>query len=203
VASSPADQAEKRRGVAGLILAYKIAGAAADQMMSLDEVCAITRRAQDNIRSMGVATSPCILPQVGKPTFTIGEGEIEIGMGIHGEPGIEVRPMMTADEVMNLLVEKIAAEFPLGQGDQVVLMVNGLGATPLEELYICYRALHRQLLDRGVKLTPPMIGEYTTSMEMSGLSISMMKVDPQLLELYHYPVSTPFYTNANQSGVRI
>lgn len=198
VASAPADQAEKRRGVAGLILAYKIAGAAADKMMSLDEVVAVTAKAQANIRSMGVAVSPCILPQVGKPTFTIDENQIEIGMGIHGEPGIEVRPMMTADEVVELLTNKILAEFQLDSGDEVVAMVNGLGATPLEELYISYRKLHNMLSEKSVVMLPPMIGEYATSMEMAGLSVSIMKVDAQLKELYLHPASTPFFTNANQ-----
>lgn len=194
VASAPAAQADKRRGVAGLIFAYKIAGAAADRMLDLDGVCAATRKALDNIRSMGVATAPCILPQVGKPTFTIDEGQLEVGMGIHGEPGIEVRDMMTADETAELLAGKLLAELSLGAGDRAAVMVNGLGATPLEELYICYRRIHRLLSERGVALETPLVGEFATSMEMAGLSVSIMKLsDPQLLELYKHPASTPFF----------
>ncbi len=204
VASAPVGQAEKRRGVAGLILAYKIAGAAADRMMNLDEVCAVTRKAQANIRSMGVAVGPCILPQIGKPTFEIKEGEIEIGMGIHGEPGIEVRPMMTADEVADLLLEKLMAELPLTKGDRAAVLINGLGATPLEELYILYRRLHNSLTELGVTLCAPMIGEYATSMEMAGLSLSVIRLnDPELYDLYRHPANTPFFTNANQSGVTL
>jgi len=142
VASSPKESAEKRRGVAGMVYAFKIAGAAAEQMMSLEEVAAIAQKALDNTRSMGVALSPCIVPAVGKPTFSIQEDEIEIGMGIHGEPGIEVSKMMTADEIATVLYEKITSDMPLAAGDEVSVMVNGLGATPLEELLITYRKLH-------------------------------------------------------------
>lgn len=198
VASSPREQAGKRRGVAGMVYAFKIAGAAADQMMSLDEVTEVTQKALDNIRSMGVALSPCIVPQVGKPTFQIAEDEIEIGMGIHGEAGIEVRKMMTADEVANVLTETILKDMPLTQGDEVSVMVNGLGATPLEEQLIVYRKIHQILADKGVSIVMPHIGEFATSMEMSGLSLTMFKLDGQLKALLEYPASSPFYTNANK-----
>lgn len=198
VASSPVEQRGKRRGVAGMVYAFKIAGAAADKMMSLDEVAEVTQKALDNIRSMGVALSPCIVPQVGRHTFQIAEDEIEIGMGIHGEAGIEVRKMMTADEVADVLTETILKDMPLTQGDEVSVMINGLGATPLEEQLIVYRKIHQILAGKGVSVVMPHIGEFATSMEMAGLSLTIFKLDGQLRELLEYPASSPFYTNANK-----
>lgn len=198
VASAAKDQASKRRGVAGLVYAWKIAGAAADKMMSLEEVEKVTKKALGNIRSMGVALTPCIVPQAGKPTFSINDDEIEVGMGIHGEPGIEVRKMMTADEVVNVLLGKILEDMPLEAGDEVAVMINGLGGTPLEELYICYRAAFKELEKKGVKVYKPYIGEFATSMEMAGLSVTVMKLDSELKELLDYPASTPFFTNSNK-----
>lgn len=198
VASSPKERAEKRRGVAGMVYAFKIAGAAADKMMSLSEVAAITSKALDNIRSMGVALSPCIVPKVGKPTFSIADDEIEVGMGIHGEAGIEVKKMMTADEVAETLVTAILQDMPLQSGDEVSVMVNGLGGTPLEEQFIVYRRVHQMLADLGVTVIMPHIGEYATSMEMAGLSVTVFKLDAELKELLRAPGETPFYTNANK-----
>lgn len=198
VASSPKETAEKRRGVAGMVYAFKLAGAAAEKMMSLDEVASVAQKALDNIRTMGVALSPCVVPEVGKPTFSINSDEIEIGMGIHGEPGIEVRKMMSADEIAETVLNKILADMPLSRGDEVSVMVNGLGATPLEEQLVVYRKLHTLLSDRGVSIYMPHIGEFATSMEMAGLSITVLKLDDQLKELLRSPASTPFYTNANK-----
>lgn len=198
VASSPKETKEKRRGVAGMVYAFKIAGAAAERMMSLEQVAAMAEKALDNIRTMGVALSPCIVPQVGEPTFSIAADEIEIGMGIHGEPGIEVRKMMTADEVAELIVEKLTTDLPLTDGDQVSVMVNGLGATPLEEQFIVYRRVYALLKDMGVTVFMPHIGEYATSMEMAGLSVTFFKLDEELKELLAAPAKTPFYTNANK-----
>ena len=198
VASSPKENADKRRGVAGLIFGFMIAGAAADKMLSLDEVTAVTERALANIRTMGVAMSPCIVPRVGKPTFTIEDGQIEVGMGIHGEAGIEVRPMMTADEIAEVILTTIDADMPLVAGDEVSVMINGLGATPLEEQLIVYRAVHKTLADKGVSVVMPHIGEFATSMEMAGLSITVFKLDAELKELLLAPASTPFYTNSNK-----
>ena len=198
VSSSPPEAAEKRRGVAGIVFAYKIAGAAADKLLSLEEVTAIAQKALDNTRSMGVALSPCIVPEVGKPTFSINDDEIEIGMGIHGEPGIEVRKMISADEVAQIMVDKICADMPLKNGDEVSVMINGLGATPLEEQLVLYRKVHEILSGLGVKVFMPHIGEFATSMEMAGLSVSILKLDTQLKELLGAPACTPFYTNANK-----
>lgn len=198
VASSPKENASKRRGVAGLIFAYKIAGAAAAQMKSLDEVADLAERALGNIRSMGVALSPCIVPKVGEPSFSIAENEIEIGMGIHGEAGIEVREMMRADEIAELVLGKILEDMPLTEGDKISVMINGLGATPLEEQLIVYRSVHALLADNGVSVVMPHVGEFATSMEMAGLSVTVFKLDEQLEELLRAPATTPFYTNANK-----
>lgn len=198
VASSPAEKAEKRRGVAGMVYAFKIAGAAADRMMSLDEVEKVTLKALSNIRSMGVALSPCIVPRAGRPTFSIADDEIEIGMGIHGEAGIEVKKMMTADEIAETLVNTICKDMPLNSGDEVSVMVNGLGGTPLEEQFIVYRRVYRMLSGAGVSVVMPHIGEYATSMEMAGLSLTIFKLDQELKELLQAPAESPFYTNANK-----
>lgn len=198
VASSPKENADKRRGVAGMVYAFKVAGAAADRMMSLDEVAAVAEKALANIRTMGVALSPCIVPKVGKPTFTIADDEIEIGMGIHGEAGIEVKKMMTADEIAETLVSTIVKDMPLSNGDEVSVMVNGLGGTPMEEQLIVYRCVHQLLKDIGVTIVMPHIGEYATSMEMAGLSVTIFKLDAELKELLQAPAESPFYTNSNK-----
>lgn len=198
VASSPKENADKRRGVAGMVYAFKVAGAAADKMMILEEVAAVAEKALENIRTMGVALSPCIVPKVGKPTFTIAEDEIEVGMGIHGEAGIEVKKMMTADEIAETLVSTIVKDMPLADGDEVSVMVNGLGGTPMEEQLIVYRKVHQILSGMGVSVVMPHIGEYATSMEMAGLSVTIFKLDAQLKELLQAPAESPFYTNANK-----
>lgn len=198
VASAPAERVKKRRGVAGMVYAFKIAGAAADRRMSLEEVEEVTLRALGNIRSMGVALSPCIVPRAGKPTFSIADDEVEIGMGIHGEAGIEVKKIMTADEIAETLVNTICKDMPLNSGDEVSVMVNGLGGTPLEEQFIVYRRVYRMLSEAGVSVVMPHIGEYATSMEMAGLSLTIFKLDRELKELLQAPAESPFYTNANK-----
>lgn len=198
VASATATDADNRRGVAGIVYAYKIAGAAADEMKNLDEVADIAQKTLDNTRSMGVALSPCIIPEIGKPTFTINEEEIEIGMGIHGEAGIKVCKMMTADEIADVMLTKIALDMPLTRGDEVSIMVNGLGATPLEEQFILFRSIHHLLAKKGISIYMPHIGEFATSMEMSGVSVSVLKLDDKLKELLNAPAKTPFYTNLNR-----
>jgi dihydroxyacetone kinase-like protein len=198
VASSPKETAEKRRGVAGIVYAYKIAGAAAERMMNLEAVTAIAQKALDNTRTMGIALSPCIVPEVGKPTFSIKDDEIEIGMGIHGEPGIEVRKMMMADEIAQVMMDKILADMLLSTGDEVSVLVNGLGATPLEEQFILYRKIDMILKEKDISIYMPHIGEFATSMEMAGLSVSVIKLDKELKELLRAPAATPFYTNYNK-----
>lgn len=198
VASAPAAEADKRRGVAGIVYAYKIAGAAAEEGKSLDEVAAAAEKALANTRTMGVALSPCIVPEVGKPSFSIGDDEMEIGMGIHGEPGIEVSKKLTADETAELLYRKITADMPLEKGSEVSVMVNGLGATPLEELLIVYRKLALLLAEEEITVYMPHIGEFATSMEMAGLSVTILKLDEELKKWLSAPAATPFYTSYNK-----
>lgn len=197
VASAPKENADRRRGVAGMVYAFKAAGAAADQGKNLEEVAAAAQKALDHTRTMGVALSPCIVPEVGKPTFTIGENEIEIGMGIHGEPGIEVREMMTADEIADLILEKIFEDMPVASGAKVSVMVNDLGATPKEELLLVFRRVHQALREKGISILMPHIGEFATSMEMAGMSVTIIELDDELEALLRAPAITPFYTNAN------
>lgn len=185
---------EKRRGVAGLFYAYKIAGAAAYNDKNLQEVKSITEEALDNTRSMGVALSPCTIPEAGEPTFEIADDEMEIGMGIHGEPGIERTTLKHADEVTNTVIEKILADGPYDKGDEVSILVNSLGATPLEELYIIYNKVKDILKDKEIKVYNNYIGNYATSLEMSGMSISLMKLNPQLKTFLDAPAHSPFFT---------
>ncbi|GEM87975.1 dihydroxyacetone kinase subunit DhaK [Meiothermus granaticius] len=193
VASAPAERAETRRGVAGMVFAFKTAGAKADQGGSLDEVEAVAQRTLANTRTMGVALGPCILPTVGKPGFTLGEDEMELGMGIHGEPGVRRGKLETADQIAEQILATITADMPLNSGDRVAVMVNGLGATPLEELYILYRRVHQLLADQGVSIHRPFIGEFATSMEMPGASITLFKLDDELIPLLDHPAHTPFF----------
>jgi len=198
VASAPKAEKEKRRGVAGILYAYKCAGAAAAKGMTLDEVTAVAQNVCDNVRTMGFALSPCIVPEVGKPTFSVAEDEIEIGMGIHGEKGIDVQKMLTADEIADIAMERIFADLPLESGDEVSVLINGLGGTPAEEQYIVFRRVHQILTGKGIKVFMPHIGEYATSMEMAGLSVTVLKLDSEIKELLQYPADTPFYTNHNK-----
>ena len=198
VASAPASEAERRRGVAGMIYAFKIAGAKAENGGTLKEVADVTRKALKNIRTMGMALTSCIVPEVGKPTFSLADDEMEIGMGIHGEPGLEVRKMMTAAELADLLLSKILSDMPLVNGDEVSIMINGLGATPLEEELIVYKSVAELLQKRGVRVYMPHIGEYATSMEMAGISITLFKLDAELKGLLGQVARSPFYTNYNK-----
>lgn len=193
VASAPAERAETRRGVAGMVFAFKTAGAKADQGGSLDEVEAVAQKTLANTRTMGVALGPCILPTVGKPGFTLGEDEMELGMGIHGEPGVRRGKLETADQIAEQILTTITADMPLNPGDRVAVMVNGLGATPLEELYILYRRVHQLLAGQGVSIHRPFIGEFATSMEMPGASITLFKLDDELIPLLDHPAHTPFF----------
>lgn len=198
VASADYSNKDIRRGVAGMVYAFKIAGAKAQEGASLDEVVETVSKALDNIKTMGVALSPCIVPTVGKPTFQISEDKIEIGMGIHGEAGIEVKDMMRADEISELLFNKINDELKLQPKDRVSVMVNGLGATPLEELYIVYRKVAHLLKQKEVQIVMPHVGEFATSMEMAGLSLTVMKLDDELEKLLIEDARSPFYTNYNK-----
>lgn len=192
VASAPKGEEERRRGVAGLFFAYKTAGAAAEKMMNLQEVKSIAQKTVDNTRTMGVAISPCTVPEAGKPTFTIGDNEMEIGMGIHGEPGISREELKTIDEVVETILNRILDDMDYSNSD-VCILVNGLGATPKEELYLAYRKAHEILSKNNINIYRNYIGEYATSLEMAGMSISLLKVDDELKELIDFNAYTPFF----------
>ncbi|MCB0191505.1 MAG: dihydroxyacetone kinase subunit DhaK [Anaerolineae bacterium] len=194
VASAPPEEADRRRGVAGMIFAFKTAGAKADQGGSLDEVVAIAEKTLANTRTMGVALSPCTVPQAGKPTFTIGDDEMEIGMGIHGEPGMKREKLQTADEISERMTEAILADLQPNAGDRIAVMVNGLGATPPEELYVMFRKVHDIFTRKELTVYRAYVGEYATSMEMAGASFTFMKVDDELAALLDHPAHTPFFT---------
>lgn len=180
-----------RRGVGVTVLLEKIAGAAAEQGRDLDAVADVARRVNANGRSMGLALTSCTVPAVGKPTFEIGEGEMELGVGIHGEPGRERLPLAPASEIAELLLEPILADLPFNSGDPVLAFVNGLGGTPLIELYVLYNEVHKILGGHAIPVARSLVGNYITSLDMAGASITLLKVDDELLSLWDAPVSTP------------
>lgn len=193
IASAAPDEAHKRRGVAGILYAYKAAGAIAESGASLDEVTRIAQKAVNATRTIGVALSPCRVPTAGAPNFSIADDEIEMGMGIHGEPGIWRAKLKSADAIVDEMLERLLADRPIASGSRVSVLVNGLGATPLEELFILYRRTHQILVDRGIAIVQPLVGNYVTSMEMAGASISLQLLDAELEKLLLAPASCPFW----------
>lgn len=188
-----AGEPSRRRGVAGIFFAYKCAGAAAAQMLDLANVQRIAQKACNNIRTIGVGLSPCIVPRVGKPSFHIGEDEMEIGIGIHGESGIRRGEKQPANSIVDELMNNLLADFPLHAGDEVAVLINGLGATPLEELYLVYGRAYQTLKNAGINVFKTYVGEYATAMEMAGLSISLMRVDDELKQLLAHEANTPMF----------
>ncbi len=199
VASSPKGEEEKRRGVAGIFFVYKAAGAKAAELASLDEVKRVAEKAAANVRTMGVALSPNTVPEVGKPQFSLGENEMEIGMGIHGEPGIRRGPIRPADEIVDEMLGAILKDLPYRKGDEVAVLINGLGATPLEELYVLFKRVKEVLDDNGITIFHAYVGEYATSLEMAGASISLLKLDDELKSLVATSARTPFFEQATLS----
>lgn len=191
VASAPAGREAERRGIAGDFFVFKIAGAAADLGEPLARVEALAQKANANTLSMGVALSPCSLPQTGKPNFEIGDDEMEIGMGLHGEPGVRREKLASADAVAEELVAKILAELAPARGDRVAVLVNGLGATTHVELYILFNRVKQILDERGIGIHRSWVGEYATSLEMAGASVTLMKLDEELTALLDHPCRTP------------
>jgi dihydroxyacetone kinase-like protein len=180
-----------RRGVGVTVLLEKIAGAAAEQGRDLDEVARIARTVNAHGRSMGLALTSCTVPAAGRPTFDLGEDEMELGVGIHGEPGRERLPLAPAREIAALLVEPILADLPFAKGEPVIAFVNGLGGTPLIELYVMYNEVQKILDGRGVPVARSLVGSYITSLDMAGVSITLLRVDDELLSLWDAPVNTP------------
>ncbi|MGA0613924.1 dihydroxyacetone kinase subunit DhaK [Paracoccus sp. KR1-242] len=193
VASSVVGEEHKRRGVAGIFFIYKAAGAAAARMLPLDEVARLADKVRSRTRTMGVALSPCIIPEVGRPGFQIGAEEMEIGMGIHGEPGISREALLPADAVVDRIMDRILAETDYARGDEVAVLVNGLGATPLEELYIIFRRVSQVMEGRGVTIRHVWVGEFATSMEMAGASVSILHLDDEIEPLIAAGAQTPFF----------
>ena len=173
------------------MIAEKLCGAAADEGKSLAEVAEICRRVNGQGRSMGMALTACTTPSSGEPSFDLGDDEMEIGIGIHGEPGRERRKLAPASEVVEALATPVIEDLPFSNGDEVLAFVNGMGGTPLIELYIVYRELNRFLQDRGITIERRLIGDYITSLEMAGCSITLLKLDAELTALWDAPVDTP------------
>jgi dihydroxyacetone kinase-like protein len=191
VASAPPAERSRRRGIAGIALLYKIAGAKADTGASLDEVASMTERAGDRLRSMGVALAPCTIPAAGRPTFAVPDGQMEIGMGIHGEPGVRQAPLASVDEVARELTGSVLDDLGAERGDSLAVLINGLGATPMEELHLLFRSVAATIGQRGMSVERKWIGEYATSLEMAGASVSVLRLDDELRLLLDAPASSP------------
>lgn len=188
---------DTRRGVAGIFFMYKCAGAKAARGGTLDEVLAAAQKAKDNTRTVGFALSPCVIPEVGHPNFTLGENEMAMGMGIHGEPGVWNGPLKTADDLAEESLKTLLDDMPVQAGENVCILINGLGATSVEELYILCNSVRRILDAKSIKVYRSFVGEFATSMEMAGASISICKMaDQEMMDQMDLPVNTPFYTQA-------
>jgi len=183
VPSAPKAEQEKRRGVAGEVLMWKVGGAKAALGGSLDEVVAAAQKAIDNTRSVGIGLTPCTIPAVGKPNFSIEPGKMEVGIGHHGEPGISVQDLKPAKEMAEMSLDIVLPDMPFSSGDEVVVLVSGLGATPLMELYIYYDRIAEVLGEKNISVYRPYVGNYFTSLDMMGITLTIMKVDEELKEL--------------------
>ena len=193
VASAGPEEREKRRGVGGLVYAFKVAGAAAGAGLDLDEVTRVAQKAADSVRSIGAALSSCTVPQAGRPTFDIADDEMEMGMGIHGEPGVWRDKLRPADAIAGEMMDRLLADIPVGSGDRVSVLVNSLGATPPEELYILYRTVKARLEGAGATIVMPLVGRYATSMEMAGVSFTLLKLDEELERHLTAPCDCAFW----------
>jgi dihydroxyacetone kinase-like protein len=190
VASAPKSEREKRRGVAGEVLMWKVAGAKASKGCSLDEVVTAAQKAIDNTRSVGIGTAPCTIPAVGHPNFKIEDGTMEVGIGHHGEPGVSVQPLKTANLIAEEMLGIILPDLPFASGDDVVVLLSGLGATPVMELYIVYNRVAEILSEKHIRVHRSYVGNYFTSLEMMGVTLTVMKLDDELRELIDLPASS-------------
>jgi dihydroxyacetone kinase-like protein len=183
VPSAPGSEKEKRRGVAGEVLMWKAGGARAALGGTLDEVIASAQKAIDSTRSMGIGLSPCAIPAVGHPNFSIEAGKMEVGIGHHGEPGIRIDDLKPACEMAKMMLDVVLPDLPFAKGDDVVVLVSGLGATPVMELYILYDTVEELLQASGISVYRPYVGNFFTSLDMMGVTLTLMKVDPELKKL--------------------
>lgn len=190
VASAPKTEREKRRGVAGEILMWKVGGAMAAKGASLDEVIRVSQKAIDHTRSIGVGLSSCTIPANGKPNFEIKPGTMEFGIGHHGEPGIKVEPLGTAKDLAKEMVEMVVNDLPFQNRDEVVVLVSGLGSTPVMEQYIYYNEVEKLLTEKGIRIYKSYVGNYFTSLEMNGITLSLMELDDELKECIDMDVNT-------------
>jgi len=193
VGSGPKEKASNRRGVVGEFLAWKIAGAKAESGGSLEECKAIAEKVNNNTRTLGVALSPCTVPAKGTPTFTLAEDEMEYGVGHHGEPGTAKIEMMTADQITEKMTIEVIEDLPFQSGDEVAVLINGLGATPRIELYVCFRKVKQILDEKAIEIGQSYVGEFFTALEMAGFSVTLMKLDSELKSLLEAPADTPYY----------
>lgn len=190
-ASAPKDELEKRRGVAGEVLMWKVGGAKAAMGADLDEVIAAAQKVIDYTRSVGIGTAPCTIPAVGHPNFQIEDGMMEVvGIGHHGEPGINVQPLKTAREIADEMLDLILPDLPFEAGDEVVVLLSGLGATPVMEQYIVYDRVEEVLEEKGISVYRSYVGNYFTSLEMMGVTLTVMKLDEELKECMDLPVNS-------------
>ncbi len=196
LASAPSDKKHLRRGVAGDFFVFKIAGAAADRMATLDQVVSIAEKANAFTLTMGVGLSPCSLPQTRKFNFQLGETEMEIGLGIHGEPGIFRADLAPSDKIVDDLMDRLLEELGAGRGDKVAVLVNGLGATPLMELYICFRRVKERLDSFGLAIHKSWVGNYVSSLDAGGMSVTLIKLDDQLRTLLDHPCNCAMFSVA-------
>ncbi|ATE57014.1 MULTISPECIES: dihydroxyacetone kinase subunit DhaK [Actinosynnema] len=179
-----------RRGVAGTVLVEKIVGAAAERGVDLDGCEALAREVVARVRTMGLALAPCTVPHAGEPSFDLGDDEVELGIGIHGEPGRSRVPLGSADELVDALLGPVLEDLPFAEGDEVLLLTNGMGGTPLVELYLAHGVAEARLAERGISVRRRLVGSYATSLEMQGLSLTLLKLDDELVELWDAPVRT-------------
>ncbi|PJN89621.1 dihydroxyacetone kinase subunit DhaK [Bacillus sp. mrc49] len=193
VASAPKEEKQKRRGIAGEFFVTKAAGAAADKGYNLVDVVRVAQKANDYTRTMGVGLTPCSLPQTGKPSFELADNEMEIGLGHHGEPGIEKGDLLPADQVVERLMHDILIDMPVVSGERVAVLVNGLGSTTNMELYIMFRRVEQILSDKGIIIHRSYVGSYSTSLEMGGASVTITKLDEELAEFIDHPADCPMY----------
>ncbi|MCM3717753.1 dihydroxyacetone kinase subunit DhaK [Fictibacillus phosphorivorans] len=193
IASAPKKESEKRRGIAGEFFVTKAAGAAAEKGYSLEDVVRVAKKANHLTRTMGVGLTPCSLPQTGKPSFELEDNEMEIGLGHHGEPGMEKGELQPADQVAERLVNEILADMPVENGEKVAVLVNGLGSTTRMELYIMFRRVEQILSEKGIEIHRSYVGDYSTSLEMGGCSVTLIKLDNELIELVNHPADCPMY----------
>ena len=187
VPSAPKSEPGKRRGVAGEVLMWKVGGARAAEGADLEQVIAAAQKAIDNTRSIGIGLSACTIPAVGKPNFSIEDGRMEVGIGHHGEPGVEVMAMRPAREMADLMLDHILPDLPFARGDDLAVLISGLGATPIMELYILYDRISEVLNDKGMKIVQPFVGNYFTSLEMMGVTLTVMRLDGELTRLVRAP----------------